>query len=69
MTKINPQPEPNLIEELGFTRETFTVFLVDSGFLEKGDSILNWEINDRDFLELDVEKKSEKAIIGPTPRG
>lgn len=58
MIEINPQPEPNPISELGFTREDFTTYLREVGFLKESDSVSRWEINDRDFFAFDVKKKS-----------
>jgi len=57
MTEINPQPEPNPISEFGFTREDFTAYLREVGFLREGESVSRWKVSDRDFFAFDVKGK------------
>lgn len=53
----NPQPEPSPIREYGFTREEFSLFLRNDGFLHESDSVHSWKITDRDFFEFNVVKR------------
>lgn len=58
MIKINPQPETkpeSNVKELGFTRRALTGFLISSGFLCPGETVVHWEL-EQDFLSFDVKE-------------
>ena len=46
-----------LIREYGFTRESLTAYLIDAGLMKKGEKIISWRINERDFFEFETRER------------
>lgn len=45
--------------QFGFSKGALTTYLIKLGLLHKDEVIVSWEINERDFLNLDIKRKED----------